>query len=787
MNLSQALIQPNRILVIDDDPAELFAMARILTKAGFMVEQANSGEHALVKAREFMPDLILLDVVMPGMDGYEVCRLIKKDPLLKEMFVILLSSFQKTPEYQVKGLDAGADSFIARPYDAQEFMARVRSMIRIIAVEKQLRIKQQWLRVTMTSIGDGLIVTDAAGQIAYLNPKAEALTKWSAEQARGKDIEKVFKIIDEVTDQPVQNPVKKAIKAKTIIELGNNVSLIQKNHGRISIADSAAPIRNQADDIIGGVLVFRDITEKKKTEKQMTEAVKNWDALFNSMEQMSLIIDPFHGILEANEITLKLTGLTHPEIVGKKCFEILHGTSQPPKNCPMVKTLKSGIQEKSTQDWVKIPGEFLVSCTPVLDAQGKIEKVIHISTDISALKQTEKNLETSKQEKKTLESLLRQSQKFEALGTLAGGIAHDFNNILSPIIGLSELLLEDLVPDSSAHEDVQGILKAGNRGKKLVQQILAFSRQSEYKILPVRIPSILKEVLTLMRATIPANIEITQKIDPGCDLVLIDPTQLHQIAMNLLTNAFHAVEKTSGKISVQLTETLLTNEDLAGTGLEPGRFARLLVSDTGCGIDPAIMDRIFDPYFTTKSEGKGTGLGLAVVYGIIKDHKGHVTVTSEKGKGTRVQVYLPLAEKPSEIHQNDPEANDTHGNERILLVDDDEPIVRLEKQILERLGYHITTQTSSLDAIKVFKETPDAFDLVITDMAMPHMTGDLLSRELMSLRPDIPIILCTGFSEGLSKEKTESAGIKGLLMKPIVKSEMAQMVRQVLNKAKAEP
>jgi nitrogen-specific signal transduction histidine kinase/ActR/RegA family two-component response regulator len=387
-------------------------------------------------------------------------------------------------------------------------------------------------------------------------------------------------------------------------------------------------------------------------------------------------------------------------------------------------------------------------------------------------------------EMNNLEMRLQQAQKMEAIGSLASGIAHDFNNILFPIVGLSEILMDDLPPESNEHQNVVQIYKAGNRGSDLVQQILAFSRQSEQKKMPIRVQQILKEVMKLSRSIIPADINITQDIQSDCSLVQADATQIHQIAMNLVTNAYHAVESKSGKISVRLREVEIGFGQLPESDLLPGRYAVLSVSDTGIGIEPAIMPKIFEPYFTTKEPGKGTGLGLAVVYGIAREHHGDIKAYSELGKGTTFNVYLPImthAERSVSIAGKN---KFTTGHERILLVDDDEAIAKLEKQMLERLGYKVTMRLNSLEALEAFKTKPDLFDLVVSDMTMPNITGDRLARELIAIRPDIPIIICTGFSERLDQEKAENIGVKGLLMKPIIKADMAKMVRKVLDETK---
>ena len=383
-----------------------------------------------------------------------------------------------------------------------------------------------------------------------------------------------------------------------------------------------------------------------------------------------------------------------------------------------------------------------------------------------------------------LEVRLRQAQKMEAIGTLAGGIAHDFNNLLSPIMGFSELLLEDIPSNKSEHQNVLEILTAGKRGSELVKQILAFSRQSEDKKIPVRIQKVLEEVLKMVRATIPININITHHIQPDCGLVMADSTQLHQVAMNLITNAYHAVDPDNGNISVQLKEVVLDSEAMAGRDIKAGPYAVLKVSDDGCGIALGNMEKIFDPYFTTKEQGKGTGIGLSTVYGIIKEHGGDIQVYSELGKGTTFNIYLPLMMKASDSISSTPNESSPSGSEHILLVDDEAAIAKLERQVLERLGYRVTSRVSSLEALKAFKASPEAYDLVITDMSMPNMTGDRLAKELVSIRSDVPVIICTGFSDRMNPGQASEMGIKGFLMKPIVKSEMAQMIRRVLDEGK---
>ncbi|SHK73547.1 PAS domain S-box-containing protein [Desulfatibacillum alkenivorans DSM 16219] len=387
-------------------------------------------------------------------------------------------------------------------------------------------------------------------------------------------------------------------------------------------------------------------------------------------------------------------------------------------------------------------------------------------------------------ERRRIERQLQKTQKIESIGTLAGGIAHDFNNLLFPILGMSELLLEDLPKDGSEWQCVREIFKASKRGSELVKQILAFSRKAEPKKQPSLLQQVLKEAVNLSRSTIPADIEITSDILPDCGVVMADPTQMHQVVMNLITNAYHAVQDQGGSIFVSLRECRLEKEDLTDHNLPPGRFALISIADNGVGVDPAIMDRIFEPYFTTKGTGKGTGLGLAVVHGIIKDHRGEIKIKSKPGKGTVVDIFLPLMKKSEEQALAAPGERIPSGNERIMLVDDEEPVVNTVGKMLNRLGYEVCCFTNSLDALDHFRHNSSEIDLVMTDMTMPHMTGDLLIKEISAIRPDIPAVICTGFNEKIDEKVAKAIGIEGYLLKPVLRKDLAEMLRSILDQEK---
>ena len=384
------------------------------------------------------------------------------------------------------------------------------------------------------------------------------------------------------------------------------------------------------------------------------------------------------------------------------------------------------------------------------------------------------------------ERQLQQVMKLQAIGTLAGGIAHDFNNILFPIVGYTELTMDDIPEDSQARQNLVEILKATNRAKELVQQILTFSRQTGQERNPLKVQFLIKEALKLLRATIPSTIEIEININEACGSIMGDPTQIHQVIMNLCTNAYHAMQETGGKLEVTLKEVDISYEkSVERVGMKVGRYVELKVEDGGHGMEPEVLERIFEPYYTTKEQGKGTGLGLSVIHGIIKNHGGDITVASQPGKGTTFIVYLPVIDGIDIEMEPIEEPAATHGHERILLIDDEKQIIDIEQQILERLGYKVTPKTDSEEALEEFAALPDKFDLVITDMTMPKMTGDQLARKMMDIKPDIPVILCTGFNETITEEKALAMGIDRFVMKPIVKDELASTIRTVLDTPKA--
>ncbi len=402
------------------------------------------------------------------------------------------------------------------------------------------------------------------------------------------------------------------------------------------------------------------------------------------------------------------------------------------------------------------------------------------------LQRVEEQYKCLRDTSKDLECQLRQAQKMEAVGTLAGGIAHDFNNILAAIMGYIELIMFDVPETGSIRHSLDQVLKASHRAKKLVGHILSFSRRNSHEKKPVYIQHILKESIELLRASIPSTVAIRQDICPPVKCIKADSTQIHQIIMNLCTNACHAMDGDNGTVTITLEPVSLGElKHQAMMGLAPGDYLKLGVSDTGRGMEPHVLNRVFEPYFTTKPIGEGTGMGLAVVHGIVKAHGGTIEVVSEMGKGSTFSLYFPVVNMDAEM-SGEACASIPQGSERVLLVDDEEALTDIGAKMLRRLGYRVEAETKSLDAYEKFRNDPSSFDLVVTDMTMPDLTGLQLARKIRMIAPDIPIVLCTGYHKDINMSIIKGFGIDHLMFKPLKISELAGVIRRLLDEKPPE-
>jgi PAS domain S-box-containing protein len=571
--------------------------------------------------------------------------------------------------------------------------------------------------------------------------------------------------------------------------LASTETRLRRSDGVFRDVILAAALLRADDPTAGTVVIIQDVTDIKQAEEALRAEHEHLISILDGVPVPTFVIDHNRHVLLWNSNNEIYTGIAKEEVLGKPLdlSPLFRGKVSPTlaelslemgDEELIAKFGRRGLRKSEVQPhafestgriWIK--GEeriVVIQAARIIDIDGKVVGAIQTAQDIT--------------DRTRLEVQFRQAQKMEAIGTLAGGIAHDFNNILSAVLGYTEMALEEPKINDRLRRCLEQVFKAGERARDLVKQILSFSRQIDERPRPLRISPIIKEVLKLLRASLPTTIKIRQDIQSEPDAVLADPTQIHQVMMNLCTNAAHAMRGRQGELKVSLAPVNIEPSDdlIIHHDLSPGKYLRLTVSDTGAGIDDEIIGRIFDPFFTTKEVGEGTGLGLSVVYGIVKNCSGAITVQSEVGKGTEFNVYLPLLTDVEDKQEAKVEAPIPGGKERILFVDDEAALVQLATSTLSGLGYEVVGRTSSLEALELFRTRPDWFDLVITDMTMPNIRGDELARELLKIRPDIPIILCTGFSEMISEEKANKLGIRRLVMKPISKKDLAIAIRDVL-------
>ncbi len=513
------------------------------------------------------------------------------------------------------------------------------------------------------------------------------------------------------------------------------------------------------------LVTILDLSELTEIKNALNISQSEKQAILDGFPGLLCLFDPDEKVIWANDRVREL----HPDPVGKTCHQLLCGRDKSCKSCAVAKSIASGTVQSTVQQYEMLTssGQELVyelTGTPVKDNSGNVISIVVIGRDV-----TDKNI---------LEKQLRHTQKMEAIGTLAGGIAHDFNNVLTPIMGYSEIirlkLMQGKDPDESILEYLSGILRAAKRAKSLVEQILTFSRSSEQKESLQYVHPIVKEVMKLMRVTLPSTIVIKEHIDEQCGIISVDPVQIHQILINLCTNSAHAMAGGHGTLTVTLA---------SGTTDEDGQeWLQLSVTDTGCGIPPEMQERIFEPYFTTKEKSRGTGMGLAMVHGIISRQGGRIELQSEIGKGTTFDIFLPVTRKPTRIDQIVNLSDFLRGQAKILLVDDEAQVVQVTGELLESLGYEVIGRTSPIAALSLFMDDPAGFDLVLTDLTMPELTGVELSREIKQVRQELPVVLFTGYSDQLSREEALEAGIDAYCMKPVSLRELSNVIHATLTR-----
>jgi len=753
-----------KILIVEDEAIVAEDIRNSLQNLGYTISAVvSSGEEAITKIEEDMPDLVLMDTVLKGdMDGIEAAGQIHSRFNIP---VVYLTAFtdKKTIERAKLTEPFG---YIVKPFDDKELHTAVEMAIYKHKIESKLKERESWLSIILLSIGDAVIVTDTEGNIQFMNDVAHSLTGWRHEEAIGKPLVGIFNIINEKTGKKVEDPVTKVIREGRIIGLANHSVLISKDGTEIPIDDSGAPVRDEKGNIIGVVLVFHDIIERKQSEEKLKKSAKRYRSLYEyalSGLYRSRISDG--KILLANKIAADILGYESVEELTKE-FKFSEAFS-PEKRLAIIRILE---QKGSASDFeirvTRKDGEQidLIITARIYPEDGYIEGAMIDITD-----------------KKRLEAQLHQSRKMESIGTLAGGIAHDFNNLLMGIQGYASLMLNDIDPGDKHYNMLKNIEKQVKSGADLSAQLLGFARGGKYDVKPMDINKLIKKSAEMFGRT-KKEITIREKYASDLWAVKVDQGQIEQVFLNIFVNAWQAMPD-AGDIYLETSNVVFSKSYTKPYEVKPGKYIRISITDTGIGMNEETASRVFDPFFTTKGMERGTGLGLASAYGIVKNHGGMIHVYSEEGQGSTFNIYLPaLDEKVEQISFHD-EKEVKHGKEEtILLVDDETVILDVGEEILNALGYKVFLALGGNEAIEIYKENKDKIDLVILDMVMPGMGGGGTYKVLKSINPDIKVMLSSGYNISGKAAEIMKHGVNDFIQKPFTMTKLSHKIRGILEK-----
>jgi two-component system, cell cycle sensor histidine kinase and response regulator CckA len=801
-----------RVLIVEDKPENRYLLRAVLQGHGYAVDEASNGAEALTSARQEPPNLIISDLLMPVMDGYTLLRQWKADERLRTIPFVVYTATYTEPRDERLALDLGADAFIIKPVEPELFVAHIEEVL-----EKKTRSE---LPPTKATQGD---------ETGLLKEYSEVLIR--------KLEKKVFQ-------------------------------LEQANRG-----------------------LQEEIARRQQAEAELTQSRQDWEDIFQSIGHPTIIMDLEHGIVSANKAAIKVSGKSLDELLNAKCHDLFHKSAEPPQSCPMEALLESGSTERVEIEMEALGAYYLVSCTPVLDKEGAIRKVIHIATDITERKKSEEALRESETryralfsqsmdgiyvtsregilldtnqafldilgykrdeivrgdirivyanpsdrdefvrtieasgsvkdyplsfkrkdgkeveclltssvrrggdgaivgyqgivrditEQASLQKQLLQAQKMEAIGALAGGVAHDFNNLLQVALGYTELILRVEGLPNRVRADLKKINDSSRHGAELVQRLLTFSRKAEFKPQPLDLNSRITGLAEMLERTIPKMIEIQLLLSEDLARISADKTQIDQVLMNLAVNARDAMPE--GGTLIFETANILLDEEYAGAHLDakPGHHVILMVTDTGSGMDKQTLEHIFEPFYTTKRVGEGTGLGLAVVHGIVKQHGGHIRCYSQPGRGTTFKIYIPALTSGEEHEETSFRETTRGGSETILLVDDEELIRDLGSMTLTRAGYKVLAASNGKEALELYQAHSDEIALVLLDLIMPEMGGEQCLKALLSLNPSVKVVIASGYSAGGPTKAALADGAKGFVNKPYETRKALGVIREVLD------
>jgi PAS domain S-box-containing protein len=640
--------------------------------------------------------------------------------------------------------------------------------------EAVLRERESYFRSLVENAQDLITVVDELGIIQYQTPSAVDVLGYQPEERIGKSL------FEQVHPDDRESAIRLFTEGvKSPGEPRSSISRARHRDGTWRVLESIGTAYRKEDGSLIGVINSRDITERVEAEEALRESEARYRGVVEGQTEFIVRWLPDGTRTFVNQAYCDFFGVPREELIGTNIFPLIAE-----EDCEAVQAKIDGItpdRPAATDVHRVIRPDGAVAWQEwtdrgIFDDDGNVVEFQSVGRDITEQVQAD-------EDRQRLEAQLRQGSKMEALGTLAGGIAHDFNNMLMVIQGYSELVRDEVERDAPASKRIDQVLKAAERARDLVRQILVYSRQSEPELAATDLHEVVREAVRLLRATLPTTIEIRDRLEIGTAKVLADASQIHQVILNLGSNASHAMRDQGGVLEVTL-EGVEVDESLAEElgSVAVGSYAKLVVRDTGCGMDSEVIERIFDPFFTTKEVGQGTGLGLSMVQGIVTKHDGTIDVETELGKGTAFHIYLPLVEEGAQRISNPP-GTIPAGSERVLFVDDEEQLASLGEMMLGPLGYTTTIRTGSKEALELFRSRPSDFDIIVADYTMPHMTGVELARECKRVQPDIPIILATGFAETLAEDMVARENITSFIAKPYRAADLARAIRDVFDGA----
>lgn len=887
----------HRILVVEDDQIVAAGLRRNLLKMGYEVpEPAISGEAAIEAAERLRPDLVVMDIRLQGpMDGIAAAAHIRRRCGIPVVFLSAYSNQEVVERAKV----TEPYGYILKPYEARELQVVVETALYKHRMEQALQERELWLSAVLTSIGDGVIVTDGSGRITYLNPEAERLTGWPDGEAHGKSLEEVFHLIDEETRQPIEPPLATAIREARRVPMANHSVLVSRT-GKLEtpIEDCATPMASAGRPVRGGVMVFRDVSEQRHAEEQTQQAWRFNQSVLDTLPVQIAVLDadgsivavnrawtefaaenqgapmqtgvganylqaceqasgpgakearaaaagiravlegaatqfaleyPCHAPTEERWFMLQALPLDHPSgrvvtvhqnitdrkraerasselaaivesaedaiigtslngvvtswnggaerlsgysaatMIGQPLARLFHSESADEMRVNLERARAGARMPAFETVWQRKDAstvQVLVSVSPVLDPKGQVTGVAAIGRDISQVKR--------------LEQQYQQAQKMEAIGRLAGGVAHDFNNLLTVINGYSQVLLGLLNHQPKAVEMIQEIHQAGERAAGLTQQLLAYSRKQMLQPKVLDINGAVADAQKMLARMIGEDVELTLTLADDVHQVKADPGQLGQVLLNLCVNARDAMP-TGGKITIETRNVDFSEIEIADVlDVRPGQYVLLAVSDTGVGMDTETQTHLFEPFFTTKGLGAGTGLGLATVYGIIKQSGGYIKVYSELGHGTTFKIYFPAIEEETE-GGTAPATATPGGTETILLVEDEEAVRALARLMLQISGYHVLVAASGFEALQVAAAHRGQIDLLVTDVVMPGMSGRQVAEALRRSNPSLQVLFMSGYTDDAVVRHGVLEAETAFLQKPFTMHDLTCKIREVLD------